>query len=133
MTNNTSIYSSTFIFAKGGYDEAFYQLDAEIAEIAKAIPGYLGEENWENGTTGLISNIYYWDSMESLQQLVSHPKHLEAKAKQSAWLAGYQVVISQVLRTYGDGKLPALPSISILSPHAAQPVAPADGLRPPLS
>lgn len=119
MTNNKTIYSSTFIFAKGEYDDAFYKLDAEIAEMAKAIPGYLGEETWENTTTALISNVYYWDSIESLQQLVSHPKHLEAKAKQSAWLAGYQVVISQVLRTYGDGKLSALSSTPMLAPHAA--------------
>jgi hypothetical protein len=36
---------------------------------------------------------------------MEHPKHLEAKYKQANWLAGYQVVISQVLRTYGDSKL----------------------------
>ena len=76
--------------------------------MAKSIPGYLGEETWENTGTGLISNVYYWDSLDSLQQLVSHPRHLEAKSRQAEWLAGYQVVISKVLRTYGDGKLAAL-------------------------
>ena len=34
-----------------------------------------------------------------------HPAHLEAKSKQSKWLNGYQVVVSQVLRVYGDSKL----------------------------
>ena len=34
-----------------------------------------------------------------------HPAHREAKARQSRWLNGYQVVVSQVLRVYGDGKL----------------------------
>ncbi len=43
--------------------------------------------------------------MESLQALMRHPQHLEAKARQSKWLAGYRVVIAQVLRTYGDGKI----------------------------
>lgn len=105
MTEHQSIYSSTFIFAKGNYDDAFHQLDAEIAAVARSIPGYLGEEAWEQADSGLISNVYYWESMEALQQLVSHPKHREAKAKQANWLNGYQVVISQVLRTYGDAKL----------------------------
>lgn len=55
------MYSSTFIFAKGEWNEEFLTLDAAIAQVAKS--------------------------------------------KQGNWLAGYQVVISQVLRTYGDTKL----------------------------
>lgn len=99
------MYASTFIFAKGDWDEAFYALDAQIAAAAKAIPGYLGEESWENPATGLISNVYYWESLEALQALMHHPTHLQAKAQQAQWLNGYQVVVSQVLRMYGDGKL----------------------------
>jgi heme-degrading monooxygenase HmoA len=99
------VYSSTFIFATKQFDEAFHRLDQEIAVAAKAIPGYLGEETWENTSAGLVSNVYYWESLEALQQLVQNPRHLEAKAGQSNWLAGYKVVISQVLRTYGDSGL----------------------------
>ncbi len=102
------MYSSTFIFAKKEYDEDFYRLDEAIAQAAKDIPGYLGEETWENPSTGLISNVYYWDSLEALQALIHHPTHLEAKGRQENWLAGYQVVISQVIKTYGDAKLPQL-------------------------
>ena len=105
MTETKSIYSSTFIFAKRQFDDEFYKLDEEIAAMAKSIAGYIGEETWENSSSGLISNVYYWESLEALHQLVSHPKHQEAKEKQSKWLIGYQVVISQVLRTYGDAKL----------------------------
>lgn len=99
------MYSSTFIFAKKQFDDVFHRLDQEIAAMAKAIPGYLGEETWENGEAGLVSNVYYWESLEALQQLVKHPRHLEAKAAQDKWLDGYQVIISQVLRRYGDSKL----------------------------
>jgi heme-degrading monooxygenase HmoA len=106
------MYSSAFIFAKAEWDEEFYRLDEEIAKVAKATPGYLGEESWENTATGLISNVYYWESLEALQSLMSHPTHLEAKSKQANWLAGYQVVISQVLRTYGDSKLAGKPPIA---------------------
>ncbi len=99
------MYSATFIFAKGAWDDEFHRLDQTIAAVAKATPGYLGEESWENPTTGLVSNVYYWESLESLETLIRHPAHLEAKARQSTWLNGYQVVISQVLRTYGDARL----------------------------
>jgi heme-degrading monooxygenase HmoA len=99
------MYSATFILASKVFDEEFHRLDAAIAQAAKAIPGYLGEETWENPGTGLVSNVYYWDSLDALQQLMKHPTHLEAKAKQAQWLNGYQVIVSQVLRSYGDGKL----------------------------
>ena len=99
------MFTSTFIFSTKQFDEAFHRLDQEIAAAAKAIPGYLGEESWENPANGLISNVYYWESLEALQQLVRHPRHLEAKAAQDNWLAGYQVIISQVIRSYGDAKL----------------------------
>ena len=103
------MYSSTFIFAKKQFDDEFYRLDQAIAEAAKEIPGYIGEEVWENSNTGLVSNVYYWETLESLQALIKHPKHLEAKAAQENWLNGYQVVISEVIKTYGDAKLTSLP------------------------
>lgn len=102
------MYSATFIFAKGQFDDEFHRLDQQIAEAARMAPGYLGEEAWENTATGLVSNVYYWESLEALQALIEHPRHLEAKAKQGRWLDGYQVVISQVLRVYGDAKLAKL-------------------------
>lgn len=108
------MYSSTFIFAKKQYDEDFYRLDEDIAATAKEIPGYLGEETWENPATGLISNVYYWESLEALQMLIQHPKHVEAKSRHENWLAGYQVVISQVIKTYGDDKLGALSTANVL-------------------
>lgn len=97
------MYTSTFTFAPGDYDAEFHALDARIAGMARAIPGYLGEETWENAATGLVSNVYYWDSMDALQQLMNHPSHREAKTAQARWLKGYQVVIAQVVRSYGDG------------------------------
>ena len=99
------MYSSTFIFAKRQYDDEFYRLDEAIAEAAKSIPGYIGEESWENQATGLVSNVYYWDSLEALQMLMKHPKHIEAKRKQAQWLDGYQIIVSEVMRSYGDGKI----------------------------
>ena len=102
------MYSSTFIFATRQFDDTFHRLDQAIATAARSIDGYLGEEAWEDTARGLVSNVYYWQSLEALQALMSHPTHLEAKAAQAQWLNGYQVVVSQVLRTYGDDKLTGL-------------------------
>lgn len=99
------MYSATFTFFKKQYDDDFHRLDQTIADVAKSIPGYLGEEAWESAATGLMSNVYYWESLEALQLLMQHPSHLEAKAAQARWLDGYKVVVSEVLRTYGDLKL----------------------------
>ena len=97
------MYTATFTFAPGDYDDEFHRLDQAIAEAARAIPGYLGEEAWENPANGLVSNVYYWQTLEALQQLMDHPVHCEAKARQARWLKGYHVVVAQVLRSHGDG------------------------------
>jgi len=107
------MYSSTFIFAKKQFDADFHRLDQAIADMAKTIPGYLGEETWENAATGLVSNVYYWDSLAALQALMRHPRHLEAKAAQARWLDGYRVVIAEVIKTYGDQPLDGLPSLAV--------------------
>jgi heme-degrading monooxygenase HmoA len=99
------MYSATFIFDKKQFDDDFYELDQAIANIAKKTSGYLGEEAWENPESGMVSNVYYWHTMDGIHELMQHPKHLEAKAAYSKWLKGYQVVISQVVRVYGDGAI----------------------------
>ena len=95
------MYSATFIFAKKQFDAEFHALDQAIAAAARAIPGYLGEETWENPATGLVSNVYYWNSLEDLQTLMRDPTHLLAKAKQATWLDRYRIVIAEVQREYG--------------------------------
>ena len=95
------MYTSTFIFSKKEFDDEFHALDQAISAAAKAIPGYLGEEAWENPSNGLVSNVYYWETLEALEVLIKDPSHLLAKAKHSKWLDGYRVVIAEIQREYG--------------------------------
>jgi heme-degrading monooxygenase HmoA len=95
------MYTSTFIFAKKEFDNEFHALDQVISAAAKAIPGYRGEESWENPSTGLVANVYYWESLDDLQVLMRDPSHLLAKAGHAKWLHGYRVVIAEVQREYG--------------------------------
>lgn len=99
----TSTFTATFTFAKRQFDADFQRLDQAIAAAARATPGYLGEEAWENPSSGLVSTVYYWDSLASLEALMTHPAHVAAKQRQAEWLAGYSVVVAQVLDAYGDG------------------------------
>ena len=96
------MYTATFTFMKGAYDEEFHQLDEKIAVIARRIPGYLGEEAWTSSASELVSTVYYWKTLESLQELMTDPLHLEAKSKYARWINGYQVTVAKVLRSYGD-------------------------------
>ena len=63
-------------------------------------------EAWEDPLRGRVSNVYYWESKTGLEQLMRDPRHLEAKARYSEWLAGYRVEIAQVIGRYGDGHTP---------------------------
>ena len=97
------MFTATFTFAKRAFDAEFHVMDQAIAEVARATPGYLGEESWENPANGLVATVYYWETLEALQALMQHPTHRAAKARQQQWLNGYQVVIAEVLANYGDG------------------------------
>lgn len=117
-----AMYTSTFTFAKREFDDEFTALDDVIAQVARSTPGYLGEESWENPSNGLVSNVYYWETMESLQSLMRHPAHLAAKQRRQQWLAGYHVVIAQVVGNYGDGGIiHPLAGMTLPVPGRAEP------------
>jgi heme-degrading monooxygenase HmoA len=99
------IYTSTFTFATRQFDAEFHALDDAIAEAARSIPGYLGEQSWENNAEGLVSNVYFWNDLHALRTLIRHPVHQKAKQLQDRWLNGYEVTISRVMRQYGDGRI----------------------------
>lgn len=99
------MYTSTFIFDATAYDDDFHRLNDEIAERARRIPGFLGEEEWSNGATGLHSEVYYWETLEALHQLIGMDTHREAKRQHDRWIGRHRVVIAEVVSTYGDATL----------------------------
>lgn len=99
------MYSAAFIFEPGTYDERFHALDALIEQAAHATPGYLGVEWWKSPDGTKSNAVYFWETEESLRAFSSHPKHLEAKRQYTQWYKGFHIVISQVLRSYGDGAI----------------------------
>ncbi len=100
-----TIFTASFIFEPGNYDDAFQTLDALIEAAALATPGYLGNERWIAVDGAQRNSVYFWETLEALKSFSSHPKHLEAKRQYLKWYKGFHIVIAQVLRSYGDGRL----------------------------
>jgi heme-degrading monooxygenase HmoA len=105
--SNTSpaIYTASFMFEPGTYDDAFHALDALIEAAALATPGYLGNETWVAAKGTQRNAVYYWETLEALKSFSNHPKHLEAKRQYLKWDKSFHIVVAQVLRSYGDGGL----------------------------
>lgn len=94
--------SAAFIWEPGTYDTEFNELNALIEEAAASTPGFLGVETWTSEDRKRNNATYYWSSLESLKMLSVHPKHIEAKRRYAEWYNGYHVVISEVIKSYGD-------------------------------
>lgn len=100
------MYSAAFIFKPGTYDDEFHRLNGLIDEAANATEGYLGAETWQSGDGKVLNATYYWESLEALKSFSRNPHHLEAKKQYSRWYSGYHIVVSEVIRSYGDETIP---------------------------
>lgn len=100
------MFACSFIFSPGTYDDEFHRLDASIDDYAQSLEGYVGVDRWFSADGTVTNAIYYWRDRESVSRFAQFPDHLEAKEKYAQWYNGYQIVISEVKATYGDGRLP---------------------------
>jgi heme-degrading monooxygenase HmoA len=96
------MFSAAFIWEPGTYNAEFNELNALIEAAATSTPGFLGVEEWRTDDGKRRNATYYWDSLESLKALSVHPKHIEAKRRYAEWYNGFHVVISEVVKSYGD-------------------------------
>lgn len=99
------MYSAAFIFQPSQYDDEFHRLNAIIDDVAKSLSGFLGVESWQSADGRLRNATYYWRDLETLKVFSTHPAHQEAKRQYAKWYDSYHVVVSQVIRSYGDGSL----------------------------
>lgn len=95
--------SCSFIFSPGVYDDEFHELDRKIDDFASSLEGFLGVDRWVSEDGKSRNSIYYFDGMASVKQLSRYPDHLVAKENYKKWYLGYQIVVSEVVGSYGDG------------------------------
>ncbi|WP_396436194.1 antibiotic biosynthesis monooxygenase, partial [Limnohabitans sp.] len=75
------MFSAAFIWEPGSYDAEFNELNAIIDAVAKASPGFIGVEEWASDDGKRRNATYYWETMDGLKALGTHPSHIEAKQK----------------------------------------------------
>ncbi len=97
------MYSASFIWEPGDYDDEFHRLNAIIDGVAASTPGFLGSETWHSPDGSRKKATYYWESLESLGVFSSDAVHRQAKQEYSRWYRAYHVIVAEVLRSYGDG------------------------------
>ncbi len=95
-----------FIFRPGLYDDDFHRLDGEIDAFARSLQGFRASETWKSGDGTVVNATYYFDDMASVRQLAQFPQHQQAKGQYQRWYDGYQIVVSELTASYGDGRLP---------------------------
>jgi hypothetical protein len=95
--------SCSFIFSHGEYDAEFHELDGKIDAFAESLAGFVGVDRWVSENGKARNSIYYFKDMDSVRELSRYPEHLVAKAKYKKWYLGYQIVVSEVTGSYGDG------------------------------
>ncbi len=94
---------ASFIFEPGQYDAEFHRLNDIIDSVARSLPGFLGAESWQSSDGGRRNATYFWDSLDTLRTFSTHPVHQDAKRQYAKWYNGYHIVVSELVRSYGDG------------------------------
>jgi heme-degrading monooxygenase HmoA len=69
----------------------------------RALPDFVGVESWQSSSGKRRNATYFWRSLDALKSFAAHPAHQEAKRKYSRWYEGYHIVVSEIVRSYGDG------------------------------
>jgi heme-degrading monooxygenase HmoA len=111
------MFSAPFIFKPRTYDEEFHRLDTEIEAYVATIPGFLGAEKWVSFDGQTKNSMYYFETMDAMFQLSRFDAHREGKGKCQNWYDGYQIVFSEIKKSYGDG---AIETIAKAQPYPMQ-------------
>lgn len=102
------MFAAQFIFKPGVYDEQFHELDQSIDAYAASLPGFLGVERWISLDGDVKNSIYYFEDMATVTKFSRFEDHRTAKREYANWYNGYQVIISEITASYGDGNISAI-------------------------
>lgn len=100
-----AVISCQFVFEPGTYDDDFNRLDTEIEAYAQGLPGFIAVHTWNSRDGKLVNAVYFFEDNSAIKSLAQFPAHLQAKSEVARWYKSYQIVVSEVTQTYGDGNL----------------------------
>lgn len=104
------MFSISFIFRPGAYDDEFHRLDAATQAVAEATKGFIGAETWWSDDRSVCNAVYCWDDLAHLSDFAQATTHRAAQAAYDRWYDGYQVVVAEVRGAYGDDRFSHLTS-----------------------
>lgn len=93
----------TFRLDPGEYDEEFHDLNGAIQAAAKDAAGYLGKRTWHASESEEVLVMYYWESLEALESFGAESVHERAKQRWTEWYDAYEVTVTEVIESYGNG------------------------------
>ncbi len=94
----TPYYAVIFTNTRTQGDNGYKAMAAEMEELAKSQPGYLG---FESARDEMGISISYWQSLEDIARWKSNTDHLLAqKLGIEDWYSWYKVRICRVEREY---------------------------------
>lgn len=102
------MFACSFMFIPGNLDDEFYALDAIIDDYARSLEGFVGVDRWWSEDKSSKNVVYFFTDKATVETFARFPEHVRAKKDYARWYEGYQVIISEVTSTYGDGKMPGL-------------------------
>lgn len=98
QTNFKPYYAVIFTSTQTENLEGYAEMAANVENLAKQQPGFIGIDSARNAIGITIS---YWESLEAIQQWKQHTDHLVAQRKGiKDWYAYYNVKICKVEREY---------------------------------
>ena len=98
MALETPYYAVIFTNTRTQGDNGYASMAAEMEELAKSQPGYLG---FESARADIGISVSYWQSLEDIARWKSHTDHIMAQKKGiKNWYSWYKVRICRVEREY---------------------------------
>ncbi|MCD2200285.1 hypothetical protein LPA44_10315 [Halobacterium sp. KA-4] len=97
------MYLVTFRLDPGEYDDEFHELNDRIQAAAEDTDGYRGKRTWNNPESDEMLVVYYWESLDGLDEFGAVDYHERAKGRWTEWYDAYEVTVTEVLDSYGSG------------------------------
>ena len=98
----TPYYAVIFTNTRTRGDNGYAAMAAEMEELAKTQPGYLG---FESARDGLGISVSYWESLEDITRWKANTDHRLAQERGiKDWYSWYKIRICRVEREYEFGK-----------------------------
>lgn len=97
------MYLVTFRLDPGDYDAEFHALNDAVQAAAEDTEGYLGKRTWHDSESAEVLVEYYWETVDALEAFGADSDHREAKRRWTEWYDAYEVTVTEVIESYGQG------------------------------